>query len=226
MFTYVNYLLMPDSAPVTWYYPGMLSRSRVLSSPITLLAHGVSALLQPTITIVPLLMVLNGLSDPNVSVLQWFVWCCLTVTFTTTLPSIAILALLRLGLISDLNITDRKERPLPYVLMIACYLMGTEVAHLAGVPHRSVLVLFAGALSLIGAAFVNQRYFKISIHTLSVALLVVAVTVAFGPATLPVFALLAGVWWARVTLRAHSPHEATAGALLGLAIGVVVFTLL
>jgi len=204
----------------------MLERSRVLNSPIMLLAHAVSALLQPTLCVVPLLVALNGLGEPSVTIWHWLLWCGVTITFTTTLPSLAFLVLLKLGLISDLNVTDRRERPLPYVLMIGCYMVGTVLAHFAGAPHHSVLFLFAEALTLTIAAFVNQRYCKISIHMLSVALIAVAVTVVFGPATLPIFALLAGGWWARVTLRAHTPIEATAGAVLGVAIGVLVFALL
>ena len=204
----------------------MLERSRVLTSPIMLLARAVSALLQPTLCVVPLLVALNGLGEPSVTIWHWFLWCCVTITFTTTLPSLAFLVLLKFGLISDLNVTDRTERPLPYMLMIGCYMAGTVFAHLTGAPHHSVLFLFAQALTLTIAAFVNQRYCKISIHMLSIALIAVAVTVVFGPVALPIFALLAGGWWARVTLRAHTRTEATLGAVLGIAIGVFVFALL
>lgn len=204
----------------------MVDRIVTRFHPLALAARCISGATQPTVTIIPLLMAFNGIGVPNVSTWRWLVWCCVTITCAATLPSIAFLVMLKRGIISDLYVSDRSERPLAYVLMIPPYIIGTELARLVGAPHHTILLMAAAASCLIVAALVNARVFKISIHTMSAALLAVSLVMVYGPRYGAFVLLVPLVWWARVWLRAHTPGEATAGMIVGAAVGFLMFALL
>jgi hypothetical protein len=189
-------------------------------------ARSISTVMQPTVTIIPLLALFNGLYEPRVTLARWLVWSCATITCATTLPSILFLIMLKRGIIADLHVSNRSERPLAYAVMILCYVLGTEVARAAAAPHRTVLLMAAMTLCLMIGGAVNEFVFKFSIHTMSAALAVVALAMVYGAALLPALALIGAVAWARVRLRAHTVQEVLAGAIAGGLVGALVFALL
>jgi hypothetical protein len=176
--------------------------------------------------IVPLLAMFNGFHEPRATMARWILWCCVTITCATTLPSIVFLIMLKRGTIANLHISNRNERPLAYGVMILCYTVGTELAHRTGAPRRTTLLMAAMTLCLMIGAVVNQMVFKCSLHTMSAALIAVALLIAYGTAFLPALAVIGAVGWARVTLRAHTVAEMVAGAVVGAIVGGVVFALL
>lgn len=189
-------------------------------------ARTISAVMQPTLTVVPLLALFNGFHEPRVTMARWFLWCCVTITCATTLPSILFLIMLKRGAIADLHVSNRSERPLAYGAMILCYTVGTELAHRTGAPRRTTLLMAAMTLCLMVGAAVNQMVFKFSLHTMSAALAAVALPMAYGVAFLPALAVIGAVGWARVTLRAHTAGEMAAGVVVGAVVGTLVFSLL
>ncbi len=189
-------------------------------------ARAISAVMQPTVTIIPLLALFNGFYEPRITVAHWFLWCCVTITCATTLPSILFLIMLKRGTIADLHVSNRSERPFAYGVMILCYGVGTELARRTGAPRRTILLMAAMTLCLMIGAAVNQMVFKCSLHTMSAALAAVALPIAYGSAFLPALAAIGAVGWARVTLRAHTAGEMVAGAIVGAVVGTLVFTLL
>lgn len=198
--------------------------SRISTS--TIAARSISTVMQPTLVIIPLLALFNGLFEPQVTLMHWFVWSCATVTCATTLPSLLFLIMLRRGTITDLHVSNRGERPLVYAVLTLCYLLGTEAAHALAAPHRTVLLMAAMTLCLLIGRAVNDLLFKFSIHTMSAALAAVALTMVYGVTFLPVLTLIGAVGWARVSLRAHTRQEVLAGAAAGILVGILVFTLL
>lgn len=187
-------------------------------------ARYLSAATQPTLTIVPVLAVLNGVGIPGVTLARWLLWCSVTITCTTTIPSIIFLSLHRRHRIGDLYISNRAERPLAYALMIALYLTGAELARLTGAPRATVALMIAGTISLLIALLVNTTLCKISVHTMSTTVGTVALIAAYGAALVPMIALVVAVGWARVTLRAHTRVEAILGAGVGAAVAGLVLT--
>jgi hypothetical protein len=204
----------------------MIVRSLTRTSARTAAARAISAVMQPTVMIVPLLALFNGFHEPRVTVARWLLWCCVTITCATTLPSILFLIMLKRGTIADLHVSNRGERPLAYGAMILCYTVGAELARRTGAPRRTALLMAAMTLCLIVGAGVNQMVFKCSLHTMSAALTAVALPMAYGIAFLPALALIGAVGWARVTLRAHTAGEMAAGAAVGAAVGMLVFAML
>lgn len=191
-----------------------------------LAARTISAIMQPTVMIVPLLVLFNGFDEPRVTMAHWFLWCCVTITCATTIPSILFLVMLKRGTIADLHVSNRSERPPAYGVMILCYTVGTELARRTGAPRRTTLLMAAMTLCLMVGAGVNQMVFKCSLHTMSAALTAVALPMVYGTAFLPALAVIGAVGWARVTLRAHTSGEMVAGAVVGAVVGTVVFALL
>jgi hypothetical protein len=212
--------------PLSWYHQRMVERLLSRTATRTLAARSISAVTQPTVTIIPLLALFNGLREPGVTLSHWLVWSCATVTCAATLPSLLFLIMLKRGTITDLHVSDRRERPLAYAVMILCYLFGALAAHAIAAPHRTVLAMTAMTLCLIIGMVVNEHLFKFSIHTMSASLATVALTMVYGAIFLPALALIGAVGWARVSLRAHTRTEALAGAIVGSLIGVLVFALL
>ena len=188
-------------------------------------ARYVSAATQPPLTVVPVLGIFNGVGVPGVTLAWWLLWCAVTITFTSTAPSLIFVALLRRRTIGDLYVSNRAERPLAYGLMVALYLIAAELARLTSAPRTTVALLIAGTISLLIAALVNATLCKISVHTVSTAAGSVALIATYGAALLPVLALPMLVGWARVTLRAHTRAETVLGACVGAAVATLVFAL-
>lgn len=206
--------------------PRMVGQSLSRTPARTIAARSVSAVMQPTVTIIPLLALFNGLHEPRVTLVRWFVWSCTTVTCATTLPSILFLIMLKRGTIADLHVSNRSERPLAYAVMILCYVLGAEAARAVAAPHRTVLLMAAMTLCLMIGGAVNELVFKFSIHTMSAALAATALAMVYGAAFLPALLLVGAVGWARVSLRAHTLAEVLAGAMAGSLVGTLVFALL
>ncbi|MDQ6603773.1 MAG: hypothetical protein M3176_04555 [Chloroflexota bacterium] len=191
-----------------------------------LAARTISAVMQPTVTIIPLLALFNGFHEPRVTVARWLVWCCATITCAATLPAILFVVMLKRGTITDLYVSNRNERPLAYGVMILCYIVGTELTIRVVAPRRTMLLMAAMTLCLIIGAGVNQLVCKFSLHAMSAAVAAVALPMAYGAAFLPVLLVIGAVGWARLTLRAHTPGEISAGAFVGAVVGMLVFTML
>jgi len=189
-------------------------------------ARTISAVMQPTVTIIPLLALFNGFQEPRATVARWLLWCCVTITCAATLPAILFLVMLKRGTIADLNVSNRSERPLAYGAMIVCYIVGTELTRRIVAPRRTMLLMVAMTLCFIIGAAINQMVCKFSLHTMSAAVAAVVLPMVYGAAFLPVLALIGVVGWARLTLRAHTPGEISAGAAVGAVVGILVFALL
>ncbi len=204
----------------------MVTRSLSRFSPRIIAARSLSAVMQPTVTVIPLLALFNGLLEPNVSFARWLVWSCVTITCATTIPSIIFLVLLRNGMIADLSISNRNERYLAYLVMIPLYFIGAGLARGLAVPRRTSLLLGAVTICLMIGAAVNHWFCKCSIHTMSAALMSVALITAYGAVFWPMVALTVAVGWARVTIRAHTLGEVLTGGAVGGIVGTCVFFLL
>jgi membrane-associated phospholipid phosphatase len=206
--------------------PRMVGQALLRIPARNIAARSISTVMQPTVTIIPLLALFNGLHEPHVTLARWLVWSCATITCATTLPSLLFLIMLKRGTIADLHVSNRSERPLAYAVMILCYVLGTEVARAVAAPHRTVLLMAAMTLCLMIGSAVNEFVFKFSIHTMSAALAVVALAMVYGVAFLPALVVIGAVAWARVRLQAHTVQEVLAGAIAGGLVGTLVFALL
>lgn len=152
------------------------------------------------------------------------VWYLVLAIFLTTflLPALSLLSLKLFSQISSLELINREERPLPFLLIFIWYGISTflfAVKLQLGKPLSTIIV---SVTILIGLLFIITKWFKISIHSTSIwaaggILSALAITQGLIlPDLLFGTILLAGLTsTSRLYLGYHKPGEIWYGAILG-----------
>lgn len=191
------------------------------------IAHVVSYLFHPILLptyCILLLMWANPFYIASIKSAQGY-QLFVSVFFNTCLLPVFIMRMFKnLGFIKDFNLDDRKERALPYLLMISFLFWAWFVLKFyMGFPAIVHETLWGCFLSVMAAYFVNIFYFKISMHTLGMGgLFVVALRASFIATSNIQLALIAViligglVGTARLILNAHKPVEIYYGYFLGI----------
>lgn len=140
---------------------------------------------------------------------------------TAVIPGLFILLLKFSGSISDLELTNRRERVLPFLIMIFSVMVFVFFVRRMQVPFWLIGLLIGAALSLLVSMGINF-YWKISVHGIGIGGLIGAV---MGIARIHMmnaywlFILLilsAGlVASARIILNKHTPMQMYGGICLG-----------
>lgn len=140
---------------------------------------------------------------------------------TTIIPGLFILLLRYSGSVSDLEVTDRRERVLPFLVMIFSIMVYVFFVRRVQVPFWLIGILVGVAFSLLVALLINF-YWKISIHGLGIGGLLGG---AMGIARIHMInaywlficlILIAGmVASARIILNKHTPMQMYGGICLG-----------
>jgi membrane-associated phospholipid phosphatase len=150
--------------------------------------------------------------------------------FTTSiLPSMIIAVLLRTKVVSNAELTNRKERFIPYFIFILAYIACLYYLHRMRMPVWMLTGIAGACGALIMAVGINF-FWKISAHCIGIGGLIGGVmgvafvlqtNICFGFATLILIAGLVGT--SRLYLGRHTPAQVYAGFALGL--GCVFLTL-
>lgn len=140
---------------------------------------------------------------------------------TVIIPGAFILLLKYSGSISDLELTNKKERVLPFLIMIFSVLVFIFFIRRLQVPFWMIALLIGCAFSLLLAMCINF-YWKISIHGVGIGALIGAVMGISrihmeNPYWLFIaLIIIAGlVATARIILKKHTPLQTYAGICLG-----------
>lgn len=145
----------------------------------------------------------------------------LVVLFSAAVPSAVIMTLLHTGVISDLMVSNRKERTIPYLSSILSLVAMTVSLWAVGVPpflwHAS-----AGMATNLAVMFAINQFWKVSAHLSGIGGLVgliFASILSLGQhdwwllgVLLALSVLLA---WARLVRKAHTPMQLVVGFILG-----------
>lgn len=150
---------------------------------------------------------------------------------TILMPLFVILILRRSQLIDDFEISDRKQRALPFLIMIFFLFWAYFVVkNRLQLPGLITDVMWGAFLSIMFAYFINILYIKISLHTIGMGNLIAIVLVGsfvslYGMGSiLTAVLLLAGlVGTSRLLLNAHSPQEVFLGYLVGFTAQMIAF---
>ena len=145
-----------------------------------------------------------------------------TFIFTTVLPAIPILVMLRKGEINDLFISKKEERTMPYLFSFLAYVFWAMFMwRTLQFPTFIVAMGIGSAVSIITITVINLKW-KISAHLGGIggftgAIFGVSYRMAINPlffiiVTLTISALLA---LARMELKAHTPSQVLAGFVVG-----------
>ncbi len=152
-----------------------------------------------------------------------FIACMLVLFITGGIPMAMLLTLLRLGRITDVDISDRRQRTLPTLLISLCYVAAGLYVWRISAPWWMIM-FFAAAFVVAMICLVISRWWKISGHATAigsvlgmVVWLVVSGLTDIDPMPWVMgMVIVAGiVGTARVILGAHDSLQVLAGWVLG-----------
>lgn len=135
------------------------------------------------------------------------------ITFGTMVPLVMMYQLTKRGLISDFNVSERQERTKPFVGAAVSYLAGSGALLLLRAPTIIITLMLCYACNTVIMLLITLRW-KISIHASGIAGPTTALVYSIGTWAAVFFILLIPVGWARVQLKAHTPWQIFAGALV------------
>jgi len=135
------------------------------------------------------------------------------ITFGTLVPLVMMYQLSRRGLISDFYVSEKEERAKPFVGAITSYVVGSIALLLVRAPTivTALMLCYVGNTALM--MLITLRW-KISVHASGIAGPTTALVYGVGIWTAVFFAILFPVGWARLRLKAHTPWQMLAGALV------------
>jgi hypothetical protein len=139
----------------------------------------------------------------------------------TLLPLATVVIAKALGFIQTIYLKTQKDRIIPYIATMIFYFWMWYVSKNLGFPRESVVFSLGAFLAICLGVFFNS-YFKVSMHTLSMGVLIawfvlvsINSSINFGP-FLSIALFIAGlVSTARLVNEDHNPFEVYAGLLLG-----------
>jgi len=119
----------------------------------------------------------------------------------------------------------KEERLRPYLVGASSCLIGLLVLVRLSAPQSVSALALCYGLNTLVMAMITLRW-KISAHAAGAAMPFTALFSVFGAAALPLAAIIPMVCWARVKAEMHTVAQVCAGALLGLLMTWVEFSLL
>ena len=155
-----------------------------------------------------------------------FIWRLIAIVgtfiFTGLMPAAPILLMMRKGEVSDLFISKREQRTMPYLFSFLSYAFWTLfLLRVLKLPMFMVAIGIGTTLSILIITLINLKW-KISAHLSGIGGLTggvfgVCYRMAYNPVWLFVLilAISALVAIARMELKAHTPFQTLAGFTLG-----------
>ena len=156
-----------------------------------------------------------------------FVYLLWVVIVNTAAPAISLFVLYRKGLLSDLEIAQRSERTVPFLIVLAYFILAYVLLVTGDTLYvpRVYLSMWMGLILSITLALVLTRFFKISMHMLAqggtLGTLMAVQTIhleSFFVLNSALIILAGAVGWARIRLGLHRHVEVYVGYLLGFAV--------
>ena len=150
-------------------------------------------------------------------------WCAAVyVTLAVLAPILVLLWLFQRGQVSDLDVTQRREWPKPFIAALC----GATVAWggLQAVGAPVLLIQFAAAhMAVLATILLITVSWKISVHSASAA---GVATLIFSMLGAHVFAFtpVVLVAWSRLYLKRHTFMQVLAGGILGMIVFMLLFS--
>lgn len=146
----------------------------------------------------------------------------ITGVLTVAMPLLSLVVLYKWGIISDINLSKRKERILPTYIALIYY--GSFYYLMRQIQGIDVVILSAIFSCIVAITMTNiiTSWWKISIHGAGISLITgifIAATqvkfVSHTPTIIILFLLVGIVGWSRLYLHKHTPAQVYAGSILG-----------
>ena len=183
------------------------------------IARLVSNILAPASISFPFIVLVALYHAQNVPLA--LLYAMITLFFLSIGPFIYILMAVRVGKISDVDVSRRTERAGPFLFGISSVLAGWLILIILQGPENLQTLLIITAVSGI-VMMVTTLWWKISIHASSMGGVATMLTAFYGAVMLPTFLLLILVSWSRVVLRRHTVSQVIAGSLVSIALTLLI----
>jgi membrane-associated phospholipid phosphatase len=186
------------------------------------IARHVSNILAPATISLPFILLVAFYQAQNK--LSALIYACITLFFLSVGPLLYILIGVRLGKLSDIDVSRRTQRFGPFIFGIVSAMIGWLILTLTNGPRNlqtvMIITVFSGIIMM-----VITLWWKISMHASSLGGVATMLTVLYGAAMLPLFVLLVLVSWSRVVLRRHTVPQVIAGSLAGIVLSLIILKL-
>lgn len=177
------------------------------------LAEGISLLMNaPIFAFITFLLLLLSTRTLNFPAILTTV-----LLFGTIGPLILVYLLSRRGIIPDYYASERETRTVPFLGAALSYLLGALILSSLTAPLIITALMLCYGVNTFIMMIINLKW-KISIHASGITGPATFLFYSFGLIAIPFFLLVLPVGWARLRLRAHTPAQVLAGALLTIAI--------
>ncbi len=159
-----------------------------------------------------------------------FVTTFVVLGLTALLPVVALLAMMHSGKIKDLDISDRKERLRPMLMILSCYIITLAYAFFVHAPWWLIMYFASGCITTFLVGLITLKW-KISGHGAGLgnmigfltALCVQGLTLVPIVPWIMVAIIIAGlVGSARIILHKHTPLQVIAGVVLSAVVTVLI----
>ncbi len=151
--------------------------------------------------------------------MQGTIMLSLLVLFEMIIPLAILIILMKNGLISDIDIVNRKERILPFLLITVCFSIAVILCKQFGNEFifQFQLTLFMTML----ASFAITLFWKISLHMGIATITSLFLFIFSGVKTLPFALIIPLMYWARLFLKRHTHAQLIAGFLLNTGLSLI-----
>jgi membrane-associated phospholipid phosphatase len=168
----------------------------------------------------------------------WNITIFILLGLTMVMPAITIFIMKKLEIVSDYDISEQKQRILPYLIFFFFYLLTflqfrpKEISSNEFMEDALLAAIFLGATLSLAFAFFLNNFLKVSVHTLAVTNLFTFICLISRNTQKSLFILLiissiivGLVGSSRIFLRAHTKREVYVGFICGIIGQVLAFFL-
>ena len=183
------------------------------------IARHVSTILAPATISLPFILLVAFYHAQDI--LPALIYACTTLFFLSVGPLLYIIIGVRVGKLSDIDVSRRSQRFGPFIFGIISTMTGWLLLTLIHGPRNlqtvMIITIFSGTIMM-----VITLWWKISMHASSLGGVATMLTVLYGAVMLPLFLLLVLVSWSRVVLRRHTVSQVIAGSLAGIILSLII----
>lgn len=184
-------------------------------------ARYVSFLLSPMFVLLPIPYILvSRFTQNHIYALKWMIF---SYAFILAVAIFVVIGVV-LGVFSNFDVSKREQRPLVFLFSaftIFCYVLSIFI--LNG-PKILFIAVFAIVLGLVVLSFVN-RWIKASIHVATLTSFLLLIFFVYRGYFFLFLLLIPLLSWSRVKTKEHTIAETIVGAVLGILLTIIVYTI-
>ena len=169
----------------------------------------------------------------NVAESVRFITTVVVLGLTALAPLVALLTMIHSGYVKDLDVSNRKERMRPMLVILTCYLIALAYIGWVNAPWWLLMYFFSGCVTTGVVGLITLKW-KISGHAAGLGNMIGMLTalciqgltnIAIVPWIMVAIVIAGIVGTARVVLHKHTPLQVFAGAVLSALITIFIMSI-